>query len=83
VEEPPARLRGQVRRTEAQLISRARWKDHGLVFPNTLGKPLEPRNVVRSLKHRLAGLSLPDARFYDLRRTRASFLLAQSVEPAW
>jgi integrase len=58
-----------------------RWEDHGLVFLNTLGKPLEPRNVVRSFKHRLTTLSLPDARFYDLRHTCASFLLAQGVEP--
>src|SRR5258708_20421258 len=57
------------------------WEDHGLVFPNTLGKPLEPRNVVRSFKHRLGTLGLPDARFYDLRHTCASFLLAQGVEP--
>jgi len=71
----------KVRQLEERLLAGERWEDHGLVFPNTLGKPLEPRNVVRSFKHRLAGLSLPDARFYDLRHTCASFLLAQGVDP--
>jgi integrase len=51
------------------------------VFPNTLGKPPEPRNVVRNFKRSLSVLNLPDARFYDLRHTCASFLLAQGVEP--
>lgn len=69
------------RQLEERELARERWQDRGLVFPNTLGKPLEPRNVVRSFKRRLVGLNLPDARFYDLRHTCASFLLAQGVEP--
>ena len=75
-------LRGHKERQDNERdLAGERWEEHGLVFPNTLGKPLEPRNVVRSFKHRLGALGLPDARFYDLRHTCASFLLAQGVEP--
>lgn len=64
-------------------LAGTRWSERGLVFPNSLGTPLEPRNLVRSFKARLVALGLPDARFYDLRHTCASFLLARGSIRAW
>jgi len=57
------------------------WKDTGLVFTTWFGTALEPRNVVRSFKRILQKAGLPDIRFYDLRHTCASLLLAQGVHP--
>jgi len=57
----------------------ARWRESGLVFTNTLGGPLEPRNVVRHFHALLATAGLPRMRFHDLRHTAATILLAQGV----
>ncbi len=44
------------------------WQDHGLVFPSTVGTPLNHRNVVRAFKDLLNRAGLPAAvRLYDLR----------------
>ena len=51
------------------------------MFTTWFGTALEPRNVVRSFKRILQKAGLPDIRFYDLRHTCASLLLAQDVHP--
>jgi integrase len=55
------------------------WKEHGLMFPSTVGTPLEPRNLVRHFHTKLAALKIPRHPFHDLRHTAASLLLAQGV----
>ncbi len=52
-----------------------------MVFPSTVGTPLEPRNVTRHFKHLLRRAGLPDVRFHDLRHSCASLLVAQGVHP--
>jgi integrase len=42
---------------------------------------MDPRNVTREFKALLAGASLPNVRFHDLRHTAATLLLAQGVDP--
>ena len=43
------------------------WRDHGLVFPTTVSRPLSNRNVVRSFKALLKRAGLPvGTRLYDL-----------------
>jgi integrase len=60
------------------------WRDHGLVFPSTVGTPLYHRNVVRSLKALLKRAGLPSSiRLYDLRHTCATLLLARNVHPKY
>ncbi len=58
-----------------------RWREHGLVFPSTVGTPLEPRNVTRHYKQLLKRAGLPDVRFHDLRHSCATLLVAQGVHP--
>ncbi len=54
----------------------------GLVFTSNRGTPLSARNVVRTFKRMLQLAGLPTAiRFYDLRHSCASFLVAQGVDP--
>src|SRR6185369_17574193 len=71
----------QVRQQEARALLGPEWKDTGLVFTTWFGTALEPHNVVRSFKRILQKADLPDIRFYDLRHTCASLLLAQGVHP--
>jgi integrase len=60
------------------------WKDHGLVFPSTVGTPLSHRNVVRSFKALLKRAGLPaSTRLYDLRHTCATLLLNSNVHPKY
>jgi integrase len=68
------------------------YENNDLVFATTIGTPLEPRNVIgRHLKPILCKAFCPEAhetgpheidiRWYDLRHTMASLLLAQGVNP--
>jgi|SRR5579864_296357 len=53
-----------------------------LVFRTERGTPFSERNVVRDFKTRLAAAGLPPSiRFYDLRHSCASFLVAAGVHP--
>lgn len=57
------------------------WREHGLVFPSSIGTPIEPRNVIRrwDVLRKKAGLDW--LRLHDLRHGCATFLLAQGVSP--
>jgi integrase len=58
------------------------WTDMDLVFPNEVGKPVEPSNLIRrSFKPLLKVAKLPTIRFHDLRHTCASHLLAANIHP--
>ncbi|HEV2123759.1 MAG TPA: site-specific integrase, partial [Chloroflexota bacterium] len=71
----------KVRQLEERLVSGNRWTDSGLVFTNTIGRPMEPSNVLKTFKKHLAAAGLPEQRFHDLRHAAASLLLAQGVPP--
>jgi integrase len=53
------------------------WEDHGLVFPNETGRPLNPSNLRnRSFKRIKARSGVrEDLRFHELRHTCAILLL--------
>ncbi len=72
------------RQLEEQMKKAGLWKDHGLVFPSTVGTPLSHRNVVRSFKALLKRAGLPaSTRLYDLRHTCATLLLSSNVHPKY
>jgi site-specific recombinase XerD len=48
--------------------------------PLQAGKPLQPRNVLRTLHALLKSAKLPVVRFHDLRHSAASLLIAAGVE---
>lgn len=72
------------RQLEERMRLSSLWRDHGLVFPSTVGTPLNYRNVARAFKDLLKRASLPSTvRLYDLRHTCATLLLARNVHPKY
>lgn len=65
----------------ARRIAGAKWEEHGLVFPNTIGKPMDPGTVSDDLRAALKAAGLPRIRTHDLRHTAATYLLSQGVHP--
>jgi integrase len=74
----------RTRQLEEKMKKAGLWRDHGLVFPSTVGTPLSHRNVVRSFKALLKRAGLPSSvRLYDLRHTCATLLLSRNVHPKY
>jgi integrase len=69
----------KVRQLEERLAAGLRWQDSGLVFPNSLGKPLDPHELHNGFKALLTKAGLPNIRFHDLRHSAASLMLAQGI----
>ncbi len=56
-----------------------KWQENGLIFTNSIGGPIHPRNLVRDFKKILKNAGLPPIRWHDLRHTAASLMLNQGV----
>lgn len=56
-----------------------KWQENDLIFPSSVGTPLDPRNLFRQFKDLLRKANLPDIRFHDLRHTFATLALSQGV----
>ncbi|HZO32355.1 MAG TPA: site-specific integrase [Chloroflexota bacterium] len=71
----------RIRQNEERLRLGEAWADGDLVFPSTIGTPIDQRNVIRLFKAALrrAGLS-ESTRFHDLRHASASIALAAGVD---
>lgn len=52
-----------------------RWNENELIFPNTLGNPMDPSNMRIEFNRVLSEAGLPKIRFHDLRHTAASLML--------
>jgi integrase len=55
------------------------WIETGLIFTNSLGGPIDPRNLLRNYKQLLRDAGLPAIRFHDLRHTAASLMLNAGI----
>lgn len=55
------------------------WEDHGLVFCQPNGRPLDPRGDHRAWRALLAAAGVRPARLHDARHTAATLLLQQGV----
>lgn len=67
------------RQREDRLLAGPRWQENGLVFPSTIGTPMDGTNVNHRFHTLLKRAGLPPQRFHDLRHGAASLLLAQGV----
>lgn len=59
----------------------ARWKESSLVFTTEIGTPLDISNVGHEFQRLCKNHGLPVVRYYDLRHTHASLLIAQGKHP--
>jgi integrase len=58
------------------------WADHNLVFPNTIGRPLDGIRLLQRYFHPLLERAgLPRIRFHDLRHTAATLLVGKGINP--
>lgn len=80
----PEQLRDALRaHRTAQLAERIAagpaWQDHGLVFAQVNGRPIDPRADHRAWRCLLAAAGVRSARLHDARHTAATLLLQQGV----
>lgn len=59
----------------------AKYTDLDLVIPASNGKPLSPRNLLRTFYLIIEKADVPKITFHDLRHTHATLLLAKGVHP--
>jgi integrase len=57
------------------------WHDHGLVFPTSVGTPIEPRSLNRHFDGIRTRAGLPGVRLHDFRHTVVSLLLELGTPP--
>jgi integrase len=63
-----------------QKVAHDRWHETGLVFTTRRGTPIEPNNILRTLKGILRRSGLPPVVIHGLRHTYASLMLEQGVD---
>ncbi len=56
------------------------WKEMDMVFPSTIGTPIDPTNLLKKYRQSLKRAGLPKIRFHDLRHTAASMMLNNGVD---
>jgi integrase len=66
-------LRRQAQAADRQELGRA-WQDNGLIFTTKTGRPVEPRNLVRSFHRICDTYKLRDIKVHHLRHTTATLL---------
>jgi integrase len=73
-------LRDHQRRQKAERLAAPVWEDHGLVFPNVIGRPIDHANLRREVRRlcTVAGID-PPITSYELRHSAASLLVAAGM----
>lgn len=72
----------RAQQAEERLALGEMWNDQDLVFPNSLGNPIDAPSLLRGGYARIVkAAGLPAIRFHDLRHTAATLLLLKGVHP--
>ena len=66
---------------EQRKIAGEGWQEKDLMFPSSIGTPIDPSNLYHDFKKLLKASGLPDIRFHDLRHTAATLMLQQGSHP--
>lgn len=71
----------QLRQVEDRLLAGSRWRgdEWQLVFPSTIGTPMDGRNLDRSFHRLLNRAGLPHMRFHDLRHSAGTIMMAMGI----
>jgi integrase len=70
-----------VRQRQQRLLADTSWQEQKLIFTTRVGTPVDTTNVLHGFQKILAEAGIPKMRFYDLRHTHASLLIAEGVHP--
>jgi integrase len=70
----------RVRQLQERLLAGNSWRDNDLVFPSTLGTPMDASNLIGQYHRLLKQAGLPPRRVHDLRHTCATLLLVQGED---
>ncbi|MGM0496038.1 MAG: tyrosine-type recombinase/integrase [Bacillota bacterium] len=65
----------KIKQSENKLKLGEQYNDNDLVGCNSIGNPIDPRNLVREFKKVTKEAQLPEIRFHDLRHTFATLFL--------
>lgn len=65
-----------------RLLMGSRWRNNDLVFPNSIGNPVQPRTAQRACRDIFQALGLSNLTFHALRHAAASFLLTSGISIA-
>jgi integrase len=60
-------------------IAGERWQENDLIFPTTIGTPLDYKRVTKEFKRLLKRAGLPEIRFHDLRHTSLNTLMEMGL----
>ena len=71
----------KARQAEEKLLLGQAYQDHGLVFCQANGKPIDPRNFLRSFDRIIEQAGLPPSRIHDARHTFATLMLELGESP--
>jgi integrase len=69
------------KRQEFEKLVMDTWHENYLIFPSTIGTPMNQSNLYKSFKSLLRKSGLREIRFHDLRHTAASLMLNRGVAP--
>ena len=73
--------RHKAHQAEERLLLGQGYKDHGLVFCQAEGTPIDPRSMHRYFAQALERAGLPAIRLHDARHTFATWMLEQGISP--
>ncbi|MFC5996745.1 tyrosine-type recombinase/integrase [Pseudonocardia hispaniensis] len=74
-------LMHQERQAKERIDAGDVWHDHGLVFPTSVGTPIEPRSLNRHFDGIRTRAGLPGVRLHDFRHTVVTLLLELGTPP--
>lgn len=83
---PPAAMAAlrhrRVEQAQQRLTAGVLWEDNDLVFPDNIGRPLNPENVIARIARKEKSLNLPRVGMHGLRHLLATSLIRQRVDDA-
>jgi integrase len=67
------------RQDHERTVRGSRWQENDMIFPSSIGTPMEAHHIFDEFKELLAKAGLPDMRFHDLRHTALSLMIDMGV----
>ena len=69
----------QLGQQQHRYVTGDKWQENNLIFPSTIGTPMDLRKLLKDYKKIIKASGLPNIRFHDLRHTAATIMLLRGV----